>query len=352
MKIASSDVTMASQHTYTNQTSETESLKMWNNQGSIESTQTTQTASFLDSVDFSAEARNYQLNNTAESKNDAVYKISEADKRKIELIEKLLKQLTGKKVRLIVPKEISINSKNADASSGTAPQGSQGSQGVGWGLMYDKTTIRKESEQTGFAMSASIVTEDGREITVDMSLSLSREYLSYESISIRAGDAEQVDPLVLNFGTASAVATESKYAFDIDADGTTEQISFVGPGSGFLALDANRDGIINDGSELFGPRSGSGFSDLAEYDSDNNGWIDENDEIFDNLQIWSKDADGRDSLVALGQQGIGAIYLGSVSTAFALKGQNNQTNAQLQKTGFFLRENGTAGTVQHVDMVI
>ncbi len=37
---------------------------------------------------------------------------------------------------------------------------------------------------------------------------------------------------------------------------------------------------INDGSELFGTSSGDGFKDLATYDEDENGWIDENDSIF------------------------------------------------------------------------
>ena len=41
------------------------------------------------------------------------------------------------------------------------------------------------------------------------------------------------------------------------------------------ALDINEDGKINDGKELFGTASGNGFGDLAAYDQDNNGWIDE-----------------------------------------------------------------------------
>lgn len=119
---------------------------------------------------------------------------------------------------------------------------------------------------------------------------LSREFISRNSLSIRAGDA-LIDPLVINYGSASASVTRVKYEFDIDADGTLDQISFAGPGSEFLALDLNNDGIINDGRELFGPNSGDGFSDLAEYDLDKNGWIDENDAIYEKLRIWTKDAE-------------------------------------------------------------
>ena len=54
----------------------------------------------------------------------------------------------------------------------------------------------------------------------------------------------------------------------------------LGSGSGFLALDKNGNGKIDDGSELFGTKSGDGFADLAEYDSDGNGWIDEKGRVY------------------------------------------------------------------------
>lgn len=56
-------------------------------------------------------------------------------------------------------------------------------------------------------------------------------------------------------------------------------------GSGFLALDRNQNGVVDDGSELFGTQSGDGFAHLALYDQDSNGWIDANDPVFDKLRI-------------------------------------------------------------------
>ena len=125
--------------------------------------------------------------------------------------------------------------------------------------------------------------------------------------------------------------------------------SYVKKGSGFLAYDKNNDGIINDGNELFGPKTGDGFLELAEFDEDNNGWIDENDSIYNKLRIWTIAEDGTKKLFALGQKGIGAIYLENVNTAFSLKSQQNNLNGKIQKSGIFLRENGTAGTIQHID---
>lgn len=159
------------------------------------------------------------------------------------------------------------------------------------------------------------------------------------------------DPLVINLDTNTANISDQKFYFDLDADGHKEAISTLGAGSGFLALDKNGDGRINDGSELFGAKSGNGFADLAKYDSDHNGWIDEADEIFDQLLIWTKDSRGRDVLCGLGQAGVGAIYLGNVSTEFTMtQTGSREVNARVRKTGIFLYENGMAGTVQHVDL--
>lgn len=121
---------------------------------------------------------------------------------------------------------------------------------------------------------------------------------------------------------------------------------------GFLALDKNGDGKINDGAELFGPSTGSGFAELAQYNEDGNNWIDENDSIYERLRIWSRDAAGNDYLLALGEKGIGAIFVGSVETMFQLKDPSNTLLGQTMSTGIYLREDGQAGTVQQIDLAV
>jgi len=361
MQISSSTVTMASQHSYTEVTKSTESLKTWNDKENVPVDQVNSSTKGIDTLDLSLEAKNLQLNGSGsitevKSEEDSAFPLSESDKRKIKLLQDFIKSLTGKKIKFIHPKHIQIQDPKYDFniknSTTLNPQQTQSPQNPGWGLIYNKSVIHYESESTSFSAQGSIKTEDGRDINIDLQLNLSREFLSQNELSIRAGDAVQIDPLVLNFDAPTASVTEEKYQFDIDANGTVDQISFAGAGSGFLALDLNNDGIINDGNELFGPKSGNGFSDLAAYDTDKNNWIDENDAIFDKLQIWSKDADGKDYLFALGEKGIGAIYLGNISTSYALKDGNNQTDAQLQRSGIFLNESGTAGTIQHIDLLV
>lgn len=118
-----------------------------------------------------------------------------------------------------------------------------------------------------------------------------------------------------------------------------------------MALDANGNGVIDDGNELFGTRSGNGFADLAAYDGDGNGWIDENDDVYSKLRVWVKDADGGDRLLDLKEANVGAIYLGSADTEFSLKdAATNETNAVLRRTGVYLKETGEAGTLSHVDL--
>lgn len=211
--------------------------------------------------------------------------------------------------------------------------------------------IYQESEKMSFAARGIIKTADGKEIDFSTELNMSREFVSATTTTVTQ-EWQLKDPLVINFDGPAAQLTDTKFSFDLDSDGVLDQISFLKPGSGFLALDQNQDGIVNNGSELFGTFSGNGFADLAKFDLDQNGWIDENDSVYENLRIWTKDEDGKDVLFALGQKGIGAIYLGNIDTQFSIKDAANQSQGEIRKTGIFLKEDGLVGTVQQIDLVV
>lgn len=230
-------------------------------------------------------------------------------------------------------------------------QFSSGGMSGGYGGSYSEEYFYHEEESTSFSTTGMVKTSDGREIEFNLELSMSRSFTEAYSRTIDFGSPRFTDPLVINMDCDAADVTDQKFYFDLDADGHEEAISRLAPGSGFLALDKNGDGKINDGSELFGAKSGNGFKDLAKYDSDGNGWIDEADEVFKDLMIWSKDKDGKDKLVGLGQAGIGAIYLGSAATEFSLNNlETNEANARIRSTGIFLYENGGMGTMQQLDL--
>jgi len=90
-------------------------------------------------------------------------------------------------------------------------------------------------------------------------------------------------------------------SFDINADGVQELLSWTRADSNdvFLFLDRNGNGIVDDGSELFGDSSPqppslapNGFDALAVFDNasdggDEDGWITARDAIFGSLELWN-----------------------------------------------------------------
>ena len=225
-------------------------------------------------------------------------------------------------------------------------------------LNYVGETYNVEQEDTSFSTVGTVRTKDGREINFNVNVNMSRRCEEYYREELNVAQFALYDPLVINLDTDATELSDQTFYFDLDADGEEEEISML-KGSGYLALDKNGDGVINDGSELFGTKNGDGFADLARYDEDGNGWIDENDSIWSKLKIWCKDENGNDVLYKLSDKGVGAICLKNVSTDFTMQGDRkaqdgtmnaNATNAVIRKTGIFLYENGNVGTVQHVDM--
>lgn len=215
---------------------------------------------------------------------------------------------------------------------------------------YSQETFRIEAEDTAFSTVGTVRTADGREIDFNVNVGMSRRFQETFQEELEQTTFTMCDPLVINLDTDIASLSDQTFFFDIDADGVEDEISSLGAGSGYLALDKNGDGRINDGSELFGTESGNGFADLAQYDEDGNGWIDEADSVWNKLKIWVKDENGRDVLYRLADKGVGAICLQNASTDFTLTGQSGRVNGAIRNSGVFLYENGNVGTVQHVDV--
>lgn len=225
-------------------------------------------------------------------------------------------------------------------------------QNLGTGWSHYSFYYCAESETTCFDTTGTAITADGRQLSFNISLEMSRSFVEMAEEQINFGQPRLCDPLVINLNTNVASVSDQKFFFDIDADGIKDEISMLDKDSGYLALDTNADGIINDGSELFGTQSGNGFKDLLAHDEDGNGWIDEADSIFQKLKIWSMDENGNSTLIDLKEAGVGAIYLGYENTEFSLKNAANETNAVIQKTGLFLYEDGMSGTVQQMDLAV
>ncbi|WP_170401511.1 calcium-binding protein [Ruegeria arenilitoris] len=102
-------------------------------------------------------------------------------------------------------------------------------------------------------------------------------------------------PLVLDLDNSETIdlvsISESEAFFDLDNDGVLENVGWVDAQDGLLVADWNSDGIINDGSELFGTEFTDGFTILGQHDENSDGVIDSSDTIWSTLQIW-QDANG------------------------------------------------------------
>ncbi|WP_172596095.1 hypothetical protein [Petrocella atlantisensis] len=302
---------------------------------------------FKDLLDLQHPQKTKEVNGASNIGSTKVYEISEEDYQKVLLLEKLLSFLTGKDIKFTLPKKVELTESNGN----TLAKNGGNHLGEAPKPYYRKKVSYDMSQSMTFKAAGTVKTSDGR--TIDFSIQLQRhESFQFRSETLLSKDGKVVDPLVINYDGPSSKLTQSKYAFDLDFDGTDDQISFLQKGSGFLAIDLNDNGKIDDGRELFGPSSGNGFKDLALHDEDQNGWIDENDSVFSKLRIWNKNEQGQDVLLGLGEVGVGAIYLGHVATDFSLGNSPLSPDGYIRQTGIFLKENGQAGTVHHIDLTL
>lgn len=189
-----------------------------------------------------------------------------------------------------------------------------------------------------------MTTSDGREINFLLELDYQRQFTS-EQVNQFIGERNLIDPLMINVNGGPVALSDIAFEFDINADGQTDRIFQTEQGTGFLAFDKNANGTIDDGTELFGPQSGSGYWELAQLDSDNNGWIDENDADYANLSFMTLSANGQ-QLQSLTEAGIGAIYLGSTEFNMDLFTREGDFQGQTQRSGFALSEQGAVLHVQ------
>ena len=367
MKIESSNIGLTGQHASSRQVTIKESLRAWiGPQRPDFENRASQNASIaaplqLTVATLSAAGKQAAATDTAHETQNAAEQASSDPK--IQLLIGLIEALTGRKIRLFNPNDMKVDdaaqertqqAAEATRSSKThqSNQAAPPARRNGWGIEYDRRESIHESEQTAFTARGGIKTSDGKEIQFNLSLEMKREFFHESDLSIREGDGVRKDPLVINFSGTAAQLTDTKFSFDLDSDGNAEKISFAGAGSGFLALDKNGNGIIDNGSELFGTQSGNGFADLSAYDIDGNNWIDENDAIYSKLQVWSKDPAGENALSALTKFNVGALYLGNVTTPFDLKNPANDLQGHVRSSGIYVREDGSTGTLQQVDLVV
>ncbi|HPC03792.1 MAG TPA: hypothetical protein PKY58_03890 [Syntrophales bacterium] len=269
---------------------------------------------------------------------------------RLEIVRLLIEHLTGRAVNVL-----RLEEGTADETSGTPYEASgqeEAAETLGWGIEVDTFQSRYEAEETAFTASGVIRTADGGEIRFSLALEMSRYRYEESSTTLRLGDAARMDPLVINFGGNAADLADVRFSFDLDGDGSGESIASLGSGSGYLVIDRDGDGMATDGGELFGPRTGRGFAELAAFDDDGNGWIDGNDGIYDELKVWIGAGSGETGLTSLAGAGVGALSLANLDTPFDVKDRSNALLGSVRSTGIYVGNEGAAGTVQQIDLAV
>lgn len=205
----------------------------------------------------------------------------------------------------------------------------------------------------------------------------------------------RVDPLIFDLGNDGFDIQKKKDGayFDLNCDGFAEKVNWTNTDA-ILAIDINGNGIIDDGSEVFGDRhlmrdgtipktdnetvstgiyrppvcspggsSGgggakqggasipqtvevkhakSGFEALAQYDINEDGVIDKNDDIYEKLLLWvDANNDGisqKEELKTLEELGIESINL-----SYSENMVDTNSEGVLKKTSSFTYENGEEG---------
>lgn len=339
MKISASEISMQSEHSSVSLYSRTESFRQW--QGNRPGTDTPPALPTKPTVLLSDEALSIQATD-AKERDDQI-------DAKLKLLITMIEAITGKPIRLFNSSE--LQQPSASGAGQSAGNATVAVPEANWGMEYDFHESCAELEETTVSASGTIKTADGKEISFRLDLSMSRSYYEETNISVRAGNAQRKDPLVINFGGAAAQLSDMKFSFDLDGDGSKEMISQFASASGYLALDKNNNGKVDNGLELLGPATDSGFGELAALDGDQNGWIDENDAAFEELKIWVPGADGG-KLMSLKEAGVGALALAHINSQFELRGKGNSDLGGVRDTGLFLFENGSVGSLQEIDLTV
>ncbi|MBS7671670.1 tandem-95 repeat protein [Croceicoccus gelatinilyticus] len=163
-------------------------------------------------------------------------------------------------------------------------------------------------------------------------------------------------PLVLDLngdGIAISAIGEQRAYFDFQNDGFSELTAWINPEDGFLALDRDGNGVIDNGTELFGSNPydfaeyrGGGMSRLSALDTNYDGLISVADDQFVDLQIWQDlNRDGvsdAGELFSLDDLGIVSIDLDY------FKVDEVQTDGYISERSTFEWADGTLGEIADV----
>ena len=150
------------------------------------------------------------------------------------------------------------------------------------------------------------------------------------------------DPLLIDLDGDGIETTtiENGVYFDHGNDGFEELSAWVGVDDGILVYDKNNNGVIDNGNELFsnnytkldGTQAVSGFDALGDFDSNSDGVINSSDTNFDTIKVLKGDG----TMMSLSDAGVSSI------TLLHTNKNVEDANGNVQKTeGTYTRTDGS-----------
>ncbi len=142
-----------------------------------------------------------------------------------------------------------------------------------------------------------------------------------------------VSPLVLDLngdGIRTTALGETTGGFDLLNNGVAIDSGWLSAEDGFLAIDVNGNGRIDDRSELFGGDVGDGFAKLAGFDSNADGVVNNQDTRFGELRVW-QDANSNRQTDDAELRSLAEAGVASLNTGYVMKPEEQNGNLLLER---------------------
>ena len=176
----------------------------------------------------------------------------------------------------------------------------------------------------------------------------------------RQNKFHQYDPLILDLGgngiETISVAGFSGSLFDHNNDGIRTATGWISADDGLLVRDLNGNGLIDNGSELFGnntrlangQNAAHGYAALAELDSNNDGKINALDKAFNELRVWiDANSDGISQVSEL--HTLMSLDIQSLNLEHQENSKDLGNGNRLTHIGSYTKTDGTTGEMGDVE---
>lgn len=193
------------------------------------------------------------------------------------------------------------------------------------------------------SFSGSLQLQNGDSVSFDFEFSMQVSWARYSQVTQQAED-----PLVVSLDGTAAKFSGGHTHFDLFSNGSTVPLPQLAAQQFYLAYDRNRDAQVNDGSELFGPKTGQGYAELAQYDENGNGFIDPGDDIWQYLYLWRP----KQAMQNMTEAKLGAFSVSSAATPMPILDSSQKQTGEIQRSGLAFTTDAKPVLVQQIDLVV